>query len=61
MNDTSTTQVFAENGRKGISYDWQSLLVSDLSNDTGMSNDTCMSNDTLASLRELDLELATSF
>jgi hypothetical protein len=50
MNDTNTTQVFAEQGRKGISYDWQSLLTDATSND-------------LASLRELDLELelATSF
>ena len=50
MNDTSTTQVFAEHGRKGISYDWQSLLA------TAMPAD-------VAILRDLDfeLELATSF
>lgn len=49
MNDTRTTQVFAERGRKGISYDWQSLLV------------TAMTSDAIATLRELDFELATSF
>ncbi len=55
MNDTSTTQVFAEHGRKGISYDWQSLMVA-------ATNDDATFHD-LASLRELDLELelATSF
>ena len=27
MNDMTTTPVFSQNGRKGISYDWQSLYA----------------------------------
>lgn len=46
MNDTTTAQVFAEHGRKGISYDWQSLLAGD-----------AMSTDAIATLRALDFEL----
>ena len=61
MNELSTLildqpafsqRTFAENGRKGISYDWQSLLV------TAMPDDSAT-----ATLRELDFEfeLATAF
>ncbi|MCE9622937.1 MAG: hypothetical protein K8R99_11380 [Actinomycetia bacterium] len=53
MNELSTLlldqPVFSQNGRKGISYDWQSLLVTATPNDA-IPND-------LAILRELDLEL----
>ena len=27
MNEVSTTMVYSQNGRKGISYDWQSLYA----------------------------------
>lgn len=27
MNEVSTTTVYSQNGRKGISYDWQSLYA----------------------------------
>ena len=27
MNEVSTTTVYIQNGRKGISYDWQSLYA----------------------------------
>ncbi len=56
MNDTNTTQVFAEHGRKGISYDWRSLMVAATD-----ERANAYVNDSLASLRELDLELAASF
>lgn len=45
-NDTNNAPVFAEHGRKGISYDWQSLLADD-----------ALSTDAIATLRALDFEL----
>ncbi len=52
MNELST-----QNGRKGISYDWQSLMATAMPHDSVMNNDAAMHNDSMATLRELDFEL----